>query len=113
MSTFYIWGDAIRGFFLFKFQLFILGRVNINSSLFHYEFGQTYDSFNDRSFVPVFPSMEDLNSPEAVAVCGSNLQCLFDYEASGGDKTLALQTMQNVQIHQTILQNTKPGNTLD
>ena len=89
---------------------FILGRISENNSLFNYGFGPTYDNLNNRTFVPVFPNMEDFKSAEAVAVCGNNQQCLFDFFTSNGDTEFALQTMHNAEIYQTIIENTKPGN---
>ena len=57
----------------------------------------------------MFPRADALESTEALKVCGSNRQCLFDFLASDGDVTLAQQTMQSVQLYETIIQNTQPG----
>ena len=57
----------------------------------------------------MFPRADALESTEALEVCGTNRQCLFDYLATGGDVAFAQQTMQSGQIYQTIIQNTQPG----
>ena len=80
-----------------------------DTSLFHYESFDSYSTFNDLTFRPVFPRADALETTEALQVCGSNRQCLFDYLATGGDVTFAQQTMQSGQIYQTIIQNTQPG----
>ena len=88
---------------------FLSGRVTENTTLFYYEFPNSYSTMNDPSFIPVFPSPDDLYSREAVEACGDNQLCLFDYRVTGGDVIFAQQTMQSGQIYQTIIQNTQPG----
>ena len=94
---------------LIKIILFYSGRVTEDTSLFHYGSFESYSTFNDLRFRPVFPRADALESTEALKVCGHNRQCLFDFLASDGDVTLAQQTMQSGQIFQTIIQNTQPG----
>ena len=83
-----------------------------SESLFHYESPDTYFTINDPTFTPVFLSTEDLNSTEAIEVCGNSQQCLFDFIASGGDVDFALQTMQNEQMYHVIIEHTQPGRSV-
>ena len=66
--------------------------------MFTYRIGESYDSFRDVDFTPVF--LDETTSlfsnssfeQEARAVCGENVECLFDIAVTGktsvGEATL-------------------------
>ena len=67
--------------------------------MFTYRIGESYDSFRDPNFMPVFPDADSLFSDaileeEARNICGENRMCLFDIAVTGktsiGEATLEL-----------------------
>ncbi|CAB4028191.1 Hypothetical predicted protein, partial [Paramuricea clavata] len=79
-------------------QLMLAGIVERNKTLFTYRIGESYDSFLDLDFTPVF--LDETASlfsnstfeQEAKDVCGENRECLFDIAVTGktrvGEATL-------------------------
>ena len=54
-------------------------------SLFTYQPGETWTTFYDPYFVPIYRPVFSDNTLEqqATAVCGTDLECLFDMAATG------------------------------
>jgi hypothetical protein len=87
-------------FSLAHFLLITLGVVERNKTMFTYRIGDSYDSFLNLDFTPVF--LDETNSlfsnstleQAARNVCGDNAECLFDIAVTGktsiGEATLEL-----------------------
>ena len=73
-------------------------------SLFHYGPGKSFASYYKPAFVPKFNVPDPSTMPqEALDVCGDSFDCLFDYEATGGDLAFVNETVkQNVVFNQTV-----------
>ena len=64
--------------------------------MFYYLTGETHASFQDDNFTPTFVSDATLLASTAgMAVCGDNLQCLYDFMATG-DADFARNTRDEV-----------------
>ncbi|XP_070554572.1 sushi domain-containing protein 2-like [Ptychodera flava] len=76
--------------------------VTEEESLFRYDIGQSHASLNDYNYVPTF---EITPNDEAMALCGDDKLCLFDYQITGSEN-FARQTKQAVEKHRSIIEDT-------
>ena len=70
---------------------FLVGRVTEEQSLFIYKEGETWHTFNDLDFQPVYlVDLEANANPDylvaAKELCGDNKECLFDTLVTKNDK---------------------------
>lgn len=82
-----------------------VGRISAEESLFTYITGQSPSTFNQTSFTPVF-DIDDLPyeiTNETTAICGDNIQCLFDIGATG-DVAIGMATLESfVTYNETVM----------
>ena len=75
---------------------FFIGQVTEKESLFDYENGQSYLNFTNPDHEPLYlDEIDNETIANAAAVCGSidNIECIFDFVATG-DMSLATSTLQ-------------------
>ena len=82
-------------------------RININDSLFTYQFPFTYDTYNDLNFVPILqiPNVTQV-SDEIRQLCGDDIPCIFDAIASGSLE-FANETVKFSRMAESIVFDTK------
>ena len=78
----------------------------MEASMFTYPDGQSYDSYQDVSFIPMFYT-PDVTS-DVQNVCGDNRECQYDY-AMTGNPGLALSTKMLQDEAQSISNITHSG----
>ena len=64
------------------------GRILAVDSLFYYASGESYSTFKNKGFKPLFledvlHNMTDAERANAKATCGDNKECLFDFAVTG------------------------------
>ena len=92
----------------------LLNRTGIiqdaNDSLFVYSEGDSWSTYYDPSFVPVYEanfSDPDLEQ-DAVALCGSDLFCLFDVAVTG-NMDIGLSTLEGSLNFEILVEMAAPG----
>lgn len=78
---------------------FIAGRIHERETLFTYEGGHSYASFQNPNFVPSF--IEPVITIEIKEVCGSNRDCQFDLHITK-DHDLAQMSASSSQEFDTL-----------
>ena len=75
------------------------------TSLFTYDIGTTFATYNDRNFRPAFTPQfrNSALQTQAQLVCGSNTQCLFDV-ATSGNVSFAGSSLVMQAVSQTLAQ---------
>ena len=79
-------------------DVFIIGQITQEESLFSYPMGQGVANFSDPNHEPQFlDELDNKTRQEAEAVCGGseNIQCIFDFSQTG-NKELALDTQRTL-----------------
>ena len=72
----------------------ITWQVGVADTFFFYESGLGTADYTDTSYVPAFP--DDITySPEAEALCGDNMACLFDFSQTGNEDIAGTSSTQN------------------
>ena len=77
-------------------HIYVTGRLSAEESLFTYPIGLDYSDFNIPGFEPTFLDPDSLLGSSGSALCGTNLECLFDLEVTG-DMNLANNTLTSTQ----------------
>jgi len=78
----------------FKIVMLVSGRIQKADSLFKYIDGTSYETFNGKSFTPIFvddiiSAMTDTERQLANDTCkGNNLECMFDLAVTGKTKAI-------------------------
>ncbi|XP_070553577.1 sushi domain-containing protein 2-like [Ptychodera flava] len=75
-------------------------------TMFFYGAGKSFDEINDDDYTPIF-EIPDSVPENAVAVCGDNFQCIFDYHATGGDERIAGISKKAVAEYDIFVESTK------
>ena len=72
------------------------------NSVFQYKDGQTTDTFQDRSFRPVFLADVDAGKmAEAEALCGDSTACRFDFIATEEKEFAKYSLAKDQEVEQT------------
>ena len=91
-------------------QLFgLTWQVDEVDSFFFYEPGMGPADYTNNSYIPAFP--DDITySPEAIALCGDNMACLFDFSQTGNENIADTSSTQNTEffVMQSDLANFPP-----
>lgn len=84
-----------------------------DASIFFYEGGLTTADYTNDSYVPDFPD-EITYSAEAMALCGDNMACLFDFSQTGNEDIADTSSAQNSEffVMQSDLANFPPAISL-
>ena len=77
------------------------GRILAVDSPFYYASGESYSTFENKGFKPLFledvlKNMTDAEEAEAKATCGENKECLFDFAVTGRITCKRYHTTLNV-----------------
>ena len=73
---------------------FYIGQVTEDESLFTYPSGQTLANFSDPNHIPQFlDEIDNTTREKAKTVCGTNIQCIFDFVQTGNEE-LAKSTQE-------------------
>ena len=91
--------------------------VESSNSLFTYRIGESYNSFLDLHFAPIF--MDEIGSlfsnttleEEAKNVCGENKECLFDISMTG-KTSIGQATLNSIKKLQKRTNDSKIGKPL-
>lgn len=83
----------------------IVGRTTSSESIFTYQPGTSHSTYQHSGFTPNFTAS---NSNEAVSLCGSNADCLFDYSITG-KTALALGSKTAVESYSVAVEDTVKG----
>ena len=73
-----------------------LGQISQSESIFQYMMGEDVSTFSQPDHMPPFLDViiDTLEGNSTLtAVCGSNIECLFDFSQTG-DETVGMATMQ-------------------
>ncbi|XP_033100056.1 protein mesh-like isoform X2 [Anneissia japonica] len=89
-----------------------LWSIDPQDSLFYYEPGKGHGDYSDSSFVPIFEPPNNVDDVEIQRVCGSNFECMFDYQVTG-DPVIAEATRASVDDLNSIVEFSAPGRRLE
>ncbi|XP_033100069.1 sushi domain-containing protein 2-like [Anneissia japonica] len=84
-----------------------LWSIDPQEALFYYEPGKSHSDYSDPSFLPIFEPPDNIDDNEIQRVCGSNFECMFDYQVTE-DPVIADATRTNVKNLERLVEYSKP-----
>ena len=83
-------------------MILLSGQIALNESIFTYEAGEGVERFSDSNHAPPFldEMMSNLmGNSTLTAVCGTNVECLFDFAQTGNLKVaIAAMAVENETV---------------